>query len=251
MTLVELLVVIGIIAVLLGVLIPAAGRAREQARTVNCLANLRQLALAAHGYAIHGDRRYPAAQYSVVSETTLTHYQWDFTFTKPKGSGSGWTVKPGLLWSGSGLSAQGEVLRVQQCPSYEATAVLSSTDRFTGYNYNTSYIGRGQGEAIPTPARLTDVKRPEECVLFGDGGYAAGPNKYMRAPFPNPADATFHDRWAGTQAFRHLGRTNVVFADQHVATLTDRHTNTTPEHVGKVAARTGFLSLDNSLYDLE
>jgi len=61
-TLVELLVVIGIIGVLAGLLLPALTRAKIKTREVNCLSNLRQIGIALTLYADANANRLPFAE---------------------------------------------------------------------------------------------------------------------------------------------------------------------------------------------
>ena len=65
-TLIELLVVISIIALLVGILLPALGAARESARATVCLSNTRQMAVGFYAYATDNKMTMP---YCFVDET--------------------------------------------------------------------------------------------------------------------------------------------------------------------------------------
>ncbi len=205
-TLVELLVVVALIALLIGILLPSLAKARKQAITVQCLSNQRQIGLAMEAYTHDYDGSFPIAHYS--DPARHAQVAWD-TVTYTSGPDK---VGPGLIWEYVDGGA------VQQCPAYRG-ASNTLADRYTGYNYNTTYIGRGSGEPsykgmTEAPAKVADARHPVRAALVGDGGYAAGANKFMRAPLDPIGEGTVH---AGAQAYRHLDRTNVVHVDGHGA----------------------------------
>lgn len=242
-TLIETLTVISVMSLLMALLMPVLARARQQSKAILCLTNLRQFTVAAALYTHSNDGYYPIAYRYAMGYPVATSYAWDFTTIKDWSENKE-TVVPGLLWQGRTIE------KIHQCPSFKG-AHNWLNDPYTGYNYNTSYIGHGQIESIGTPAKADQVARPGHCALFGDGGYASGANKFMRAPWPNPGDLNFTDRYAGTQDYRHLGATNVAYCDGSARSVRTLYTETDKWSKDRIGEGTGFLSADNDAYDLK
>lgn len=237
-TLIEIMVVVAIIGTLVGLLLPVLANARAAAKRTQCLSNLHQIYLACELYVNNHMGSYPPAYGRYTRDGQKINGAWDYSTVV----GSPGTVLPGTVFEGQSVD------RVLQCPCFKGTANWAN-DPHSGYNYNTSYIGHGENEAIPAPAQATDVEKPGSTALFGDGEYISGANKFMRAPFPNPGDVSFNGRYAGTQGFRHQGKTNVVFCDGHAESIETRCTESTAMDKSKIAPGTGFLSNDNSMYE--
>jgi prepilin-type N-terminal cleavage/methylation domain-containing protein len=247
-TLLELLVVIAVIAMLVAIVMPALARAKEQGREIYCQNNLHQMYVAAMVYTENHKGSFPIAYYTVKKTGERTDYCWDFTVHRAVGVVE---VQPGILWDGDTID------KVQQCPSYRGQS-NTAFDPYTGYNYNTSYMGHGGGEAIPEPDRWNQMRRPAYCALFGDGEYINGANKFMRSPLASDSDGNFSGRWAGTQGFRHHRATNVVRCDGSIISQeeffsgsnTDGSSETIEEYNQQnPQSPVGFLSADNSAYN--
>src|SRR4051812_47558329 len=90
-TLVELLVVIGIIAILMSMLMPALSRAKQKANRIACVNNIRQINMAATMYAGDHDSEYPRRAQMTNS--------WIFTLKSYYGNNSPTNNASGKEWN--------------------------------------------------------------------------------------------------------------------------------------------------------
>jgi len=157
-TLVELLVVIGIVGAIAALLLPAVQSARSSARNVSCKNNLRQLGLAAQNY-LSAQRHFPpgtvAREFAGHPRTPWTFYRWSaLAELAPYMENSAAThaldrsvplFNAGLGVSQENTEAVGTVVAQFLCPSDVGS---TSNQEFAPTNYAVC-TGTGSGGGAP------------------------------------------------------------------------------------------------------
>lgn len=210
-TLVELLIVIGIISVLVAVLLPTVQHVRSKASRAACSSNLRQIMQASLAYATENDNHLPYANWEDnVNATAFYPRGWLFASprkgTWPNGLGGRWSInKPPAAGAETGvLWPYLHNLNVYHCPG-ENNGDRSGVQLLSSYRMNGAECGYGRignGSSINSPGlTLTQIKRvASDTVLYWET-YESGASANDGSLDPsNEVNPPWHE-WGSNMAF--------------------------------------------------
>ena len=200
-TLVEILVVIGVIALLAGIAFPVFSRARENGRRTSCASNLKQLGLAFQQYAQDNNGRYPRAANYQAWESGRAYWVTGTRMASPNG---GLALDGGEFTYQDGRSSRVEdgalfpfvkEANVYRCPSIEN----GDKKRLT-YSMNCAISMINQ----------VRVRTPSEIVLLVDESKSLNDGYFWSAIGIGGVKAT------DELTQMHNGGGNLLFVDGHV-----------------------------------
>jgi len=250
-TLVELLVVIGIIAVLIAMLLPALNRARSAAQQTVCLSNLRMIGTAALNSAVEHQNHFPLAGkvsstlgavpdgvndddqsvYSYFTDTSGQHVSPMPVALAPYMGQQIRTDSAADILTDYDLSV---VRKLFTCPSnldkiQQGTFIGDSTgwlgpELWTSYGYNEAALGWTTGTGyIRGRGNLARISDPADMLFIADASPRTGYLNYMAFNDDSPTE-TLIDMYNAVydatdpQLFdmtRHRGTMNILFMDGH------------------------------------
>lgn len=191
-TLVELLVVIGIISALIAILLPALNKARAAAQSVACLSQQRQIAVAIQMYAHDNHGCYP-------NDRSGSDHPDDPTWCELVAPYCG-SVVPRHPYTDRPLF---------MCPAKASTHADEWRWYWSDYAIHPALVHNGE-----VPVRVTQIRRPADILLIGDY-YANGTERYrIQRPYQLQTPAYAY------QAFIHDNHMNVIYCDGHGGSLT-------------------------------
>ena len=216
-TLIELLVVIAIIAILAALLLPALARAKEKARAIQCLSNIRQIGLAVSLYLGDYNDRYPPA---ITKNGGLTQLSW----VGQAGLQAGYdTLTAADRWLSEYLVKANREAKVEvaRCPSdkksYLGTGRSGYEDFGSSYMANLNYTFINQIQTLTiSPTDTNSIKasgaaKPSRFVVFTSwGAYWIGLRHWDVSTQPELANLMWH--WKSY-------RWNTLFGDGHSAMI--------------------------------
>jgi prepilin-type N-terminal cleavage/methylation domain-containing protein/prepilin-type processing-associated H-X9-DG protein len=217
-TLIELLVVIAIIAILAALLLPALAKAREEACTIGCLNNLKQLETCWHLYALDYDDHLPP-----------NNFVYDITTDSPIIAASSWCTNVAPFEAdpagirGGMLFPYNTSLGVYHCPSDRSTiqshdGVPMGQMRLRSYNMSQSINGDPDpwfNTYIPNFRKYTAISAPvpSKLIAFLD----VHENEIIDTEFGIPwqGNSGYETAWWDLPANRHQQGCDFAFADGH------------------------------------
>lgn len=237
-TLVELLVVIGIIALLISILLPALQRARQHAKDVQCQSNLRQWGFAAYQYAAEWKGALPPRNNADYTKLPPGSPDWIYSIW--------FNILQPYTGLQKGLTAEYRFGgKLGQCPSARDWGSMdynSYAMNFFGYTSPAPFEFVGPSGPLNV-LRLGKIKNPSDTIYFCDAAYidaadlGRDPVKwneignsgsgYVR--FPSDPNWFFD---TAVPVPRHLGgKVNCWMTDGHVGSIPIREVVGTPPGV--------------------
>jgi len=223
-TLIELLVVISIIALLISILLPALGSAREAAKSSLCLSNLRQVSTASHLYSADYGGVMPQIL-NVKLDTGGAVDTYQFWWGEVDFHSSAFNHEGGQLSDYWGDKGQGSPAAL--CPSMQDTSgladLLPSPILSNVLRGAMAYSHYGLSETLSPkdgrPRNIDDFADPTRMAHYADAARAGedpaigaqAPYYWLTAPSNTTVGPSFHGRHNGNRTG------NVVWLDGHAS----------------------------------